>query len=243
MPTYYYGVQGGPRPGVYLTWPEASAQSTGVAGARSKKFPTRADAEAFAGVGAPPAGGASGRTYLDCPFGEKDSAKQLGARWDADQRAWYVEPGRSLAPFARWLTGASGGGPPAPAAPPAQPPPPPPPQLLQQPRREQQPAAAASRQASGGAGTSGSVAACFAQGGSAAAAELHLFTDGACKGNQNVHQQAQPAGCGVVVVEGCVGVCGGHATAELFGPVVLDARSPLFLGAEVRARRRRCARG
>ena len=45
------------------------------------------------------------RTYLDCPFAEKDDAKRRGAKWDAEQRAWFVPfaPGRDMAPFARWL--------------------------------------------------------------------------------------------------------------------------------------------
>jgi hypothetical protein len=52
---------------------------------------------------------ATGRTDLDVPYGEKDDAKRLGARWDLDTRRWYVPPGVDPAPFARWL---------APAAPP-----------------------------------------------------------------------------------------------------------------------------
>ncbi len=45
------------------------------------------------------------RTYLDCPFHEKDEAKQLGARWDHDKRKWYVEaldPSRREV-FSKWL--------------------------------------------------------------------------------------------------------------------------------------------
>jgi hypothetical protein len=43
------------------------------------------------------------RTYLTCPFDEKDQAKALGARWDAAKKRWYIEDPKDLAPFARWL--------------------------------------------------------------------------------------------------------------------------------------------
>ena len=68
-----------------------------------------------------------------------------------------------------------------------------------------------------------------------AAGEIAVFTDGACAGNQNVAVTANPAGWGAVVVEGCLGdpPVGGHAVAELFGPVDLDSSSAHFLGAEV----------
>ena len=42
-------------------------------------------------------------TYLTVAFKDKDAAKALGARWDADQRQWYVPDGRELTPFAAWL--------------------------------------------------------------------------------------------------------------------------------------------
>lgn len=42
-------------------------------------------------------------TYLTVAFKDKDSAKALGARWDADQRQWYVPDGRELTPFAAWM--------------------------------------------------------------------------------------------------------------------------------------------
>lgn len=42
---------------------------------------------------------------LKVPFAEKDEAKQLGARWDAKQKKWYVPLGTDLAPFSRWLSG------------------------------------------------------------------------------------------------------------------------------------------
>ena len=41
-------------------------------------------------------------TYLRVPFAEKDAAKQLGAKWDPGERAWYVPENLDVAPFARW---------------------------------------------------------------------------------------------------------------------------------------------
>lgn len=38
-------------------------------------------------------------TYLTVPFKDKDTAKSLGARWDAAQRQWFVPDGRELTPF------------------------------------------------------------------------------------------------------------------------------------------------
>lgn len=42
-------------------------------------------------------------TELDVPFIEKDQAKQLGARWNAASKRWYVPAGLDLQQFARWL--------------------------------------------------------------------------------------------------------------------------------------------
>lgn len=43
-----------------------------------------------------------GSTLLAVPFAEKDAAKKLGARWNAERRAWYVPPGIDVALFSRW---------------------------------------------------------------------------------------------------------------------------------------------
>jgi hypothetical protein len=48
---------------------------------------------------------ATAPTELQCPFGEKEEAKALGARWDAAQRFWFVPPGLELEAFTRWLPG------------------------------------------------------------------------------------------------------------------------------------------
>lgn len=43
------------------------------------------------------------RVYIDCPFRDKDEAKALGARWDSEERLWYVPHGIDLAPFMKWI--------------------------------------------------------------------------------------------------------------------------------------------
>jgi putative DNA primase/helicase len=43
------------------------------------------------------------RTYLAVPYAEKDDAKQLGAKWDRAEKAWYVPAGVDLGAFTPWL--------------------------------------------------------------------------------------------------------------------------------------------
>ena len=43
------------------------------------------------------------RTYLAVPYAEKDDAKQLGAKWDRQAKAWYVPAGVDLEAFTAWL--------------------------------------------------------------------------------------------------------------------------------------------
>jgi len=43
------------------------------------------------------------RVNLNCPYAEKDAAKRLGARWDADKKVWYVVDPPDLLVFSRWL--------------------------------------------------------------------------------------------------------------------------------------------
>ena len=40
---------------------------------------------------------------LKVPFNEKDQAKSLGARWNAEAKLWYVPQGVEAAPFEKWL--------------------------------------------------------------------------------------------------------------------------------------------
>ena len=43
---------------------------------------------------------------LKVPFNEKDQAKSLGARWNAEAKLWYVPQGVEAAPFDKWLSSA-----------------------------------------------------------------------------------------------------------------------------------------
>lgn len=42
-------------------------------------------------------------TNLKVPFSEKDQAKSLGARWNAESKHWYVPEGVDVAPFEKWI--------------------------------------------------------------------------------------------------------------------------------------------
>ena len=41
---------------------------------------------------------------LKVPFNEKDQAKSLGARWNAESKLWFIPQGLEVAPFQKWLT-------------------------------------------------------------------------------------------------------------------------------------------
>ena len=41
---------------------------------------------------------------LKVPFNEKDQAKSLGARWNAEAKLWYVPQGVEAAPFEKWFS-------------------------------------------------------------------------------------------------------------------------------------------
>ncbi len=43
------------------------------------------------------------RLYLNVPFEEKNQAKSLGARWDLDKRAWWIDSSANKEQFSRWL--------------------------------------------------------------------------------------------------------------------------------------------
>lgn len=43
------------------------------------------------------------RTNLKVPYAEKDAAKNLGARWDAARKVWYVENVENIAHFMKWM--------------------------------------------------------------------------------------------------------------------------------------------
>jgi len=42
--------------------------------------------------------------FLDCPFGEKDIVKKLGARWNTDKKKWYVtDTSFNRETFKKWI--------------------------------------------------------------------------------------------------------------------------------------------
>lgn len=43
------------------------------------------------------------RVNLKVPFAEKDSAKALGAKWDAAKKLWYIVDKVDLSPFLQWI--------------------------------------------------------------------------------------------------------------------------------------------
>lgn len=47
---------------------------------------------------------AESRIYLNVPFAEKDAAKALGARWDADNKKWYAPANIDITLFSQWHT-------------------------------------------------------------------------------------------------------------------------------------------
>lgn len=42
---------------------------------------------------------------LNVPYAEKDAARELGAKWDAGKKKWYVPVGVLATPFAKWMPG------------------------------------------------------------------------------------------------------------------------------------------
>lgn len=47
---------------------------------------------------------ATDRTYIDVPFKEKEQVRELGAKWDRQEKSWYIVPGADHEPFTQWLT-------------------------------------------------------------------------------------------------------------------------------------------
>ena len=44
----------------------------------------------------------TGRVYIDVPYSEKDEAKGMGARWDKQERSWFVPSGVEKSAFKKW---------------------------------------------------------------------------------------------------------------------------------------------
>ncbi len=59
---------------------------------------------------------ANSNINLKVPFNEKDQAKSLGARGNAEAKLWYVPQGVDAAPFEKWLSSAPNTAPAAAAA-------------------------------------------------------------------------------------------------------------------------------
>jgi len=47
------------------------------------------------------------RHFIAVPFAEKDQAKAAGAKWDRQEKSWYVPEGLAPEPFAKWAAGAA----------------------------------------------------------------------------------------------------------------------------------------
>ena len=60
-------------------------------------------AEPSASVGKTQAEEEGERTYLNCPFDDKEECKALGGRWDGDAKKWYVPAGKDAVPISKWL--------------------------------------------------------------------------------------------------------------------------------------------
>jgi len=46
-----------------------------------------------------------GAAYIECKFAEKETAKQMGAKWDPVKKMWYIPPGKNVQPFfEKWKT-------------------------------------------------------------------------------------------------------------------------------------------
>ena len=59
---------------------------------------------------------ANSNINLKVPFNEKDQAKSLGARWNAELKLWYVPQGVDSSPFDKWFTSSPNAAPTQPTA-------------------------------------------------------------------------------------------------------------------------------
>ncbi|ELX08498.1 UvrD/REP helicase [Janthinobacterium sp. HH01] len=80
---------------------DAALRSAFIAQMRLPKSAAAADAAIVRNQARPAA--APSRQYLVASYQEKDQVKALGAQFDIARRAWYVEAGKDLAPFAPWI--------------------------------------------------------------------------------------------------------------------------------------------
>lgn len=84
----FYRVVRGHIPGVYTTWKEAKMQIDGYSGAVYKSFTT--EEEALKWVVEPPTSKCV-RILLNVPYDEKDIVKSHGAKWDPEEKTWWVQ--------------------------------------------------------------------------------------------------------------------------------------------------------
>ena len=42
-------------------------------------------------------------TNINVPYADKDKVKEMGAKWDAKKKTWYVPQGLYLHHFKKWL--------------------------------------------------------------------------------------------------------------------------------------------
>jgi DNA helicase-2/ATP-dependent DNA helicase PcrA len=83
---------------------DAERRSAFIAQMKLAKIGAPADAAVLRNQGRQQqAAAAPMRHYLTATFHEKDQVKALGAEYDLARRAWFVPPGKDLAPFTRWL--------------------------------------------------------------------------------------------------------------------------------------------
>lgn len=43
------------------------------------------------------------KVFLKASFADKDKVKALGAKWDKDNKSWYIPSGEDQAKFKQWL--------------------------------------------------------------------------------------------------------------------------------------------
>ncbi|MCL5825204.1 DUF5710 domain-containing protein, partial [Neisseria meningitidis] len=43
------------------------------------------------------------RVYVQIPYADREQAKMLGAKWDKEEKSWYIPPGVNQEPFRKWL--------------------------------------------------------------------------------------------------------------------------------------------
>lgn len=84
----FYRVIRGHIPGVYTTWKDAKTQIDGYSGAVYKSFAS--EEEAWKWV-VEPRVVKGARILLNVPYDEKDEAKSHGAKWDPEEKKWWVQ--------------------------------------------------------------------------------------------------------------------------------------------------------